>query len=171
MTWIRELTHSFPTNSRLHPLQISWITCHLQCIRLDSIKELRNLILALPQSHRGFLRIADAAQWGRQHKLAMLSFACAYERSDDQKVQTYCVKRMIECSKDTEWGPVMLEDEVPQIPFEIASILLTSWSKALLSALSDISVTPSLMYLGSRCSFRPPTLHPPTISCLDFSAG
>lgn len=65
----------------------------------------KDLILALPQSHRGFLRIADAAQWGRQHKLAMLSFACAYERSDDQKDQTYCVKRMIECSKDTEWGP------------------------------------------------------------------
>lgn len=69
-------------------------------------------------------------------------------------------------------GPVMLEDEVPQIPFEIASILLTPWSKALRSALSEISVTPSLMYLGSR-SLRPPTLHPPnlSISCLDFSAG
>lgn len=42
MTWIREVTHSFPTNSRLHLHQISWITCHLHCIRLDSIKELRN---------------------------------------------------------------------------------------------------------------------------------
>jgi atypical dual specificity phosphatase len=115
----------------------------------------KDLILALPQSHRGFLRMADAALWGGQHKLAMLSFACAYERSDDQKAQTYCVKKLIECSKYTEWGHVILEDEIPQIPVENASTLLAPWSTDLRLALSDLNVTPLLMLEPRQSLFIP----------------
>ena len=115
----------------------------------------KDLILALPYSHKGFLRMADAALWGRQYKLAMLSFACAYERSDNQKVQTYCVKKLTECSKHTEWGQLILEDEIPQIPNENASTLLEPWSAALRLTLSDITVTPSLMLEPRQSLFVP----------------
>ena len=113
------------------------------------------LILTLPYSYRGFLRMADAALWGGQHKLAILSFACAYERSDDQKIQTYCVEKMIKCSKYTEWGSVMSEDEISQIPSEIAPTLFTPWSLALCSVLSDINVTPSLTLESRQSLFVP----------------
>ena len=115
----------------------------------------KDMILALPHSHKGFLRMADAALLGRQHKLAMLCFACAYERSGDQKVQMYCVKKLIECSKHTEWGSVMLEDEIPRIPVEILSTLLTPWSTTLRLALSDTNVTPSLSLEPRQSLFIP----------------
>jgi atypical dual specificity phosphatase len=117
----------------------------------------KDLILALPESHKGFLRMADAALWGGSHKLAMLAYARAYERSGDRKVQAYCIKKMIECSKETEWGSVMLESEISQVPGQITSILLTPWTLDLRSALSDINITPTLMLEPRQSLFIPRT--------------
>ncbi|KAF8079132.1 ATP dependent DNA ligase [Lyophyllum atratum] len=118
----------------------------------------KDLILALPDSHRGFVRMADAALWGGSQKLAMLSYAGAYERSDDDKIQLHCVKKMIESSEATEWGSTMLETEMPQIPSEISDLLFTPWSPALRSELSDSNVTPSLQLVPRQSLFIPTSI-------------
>ncbi|GLB43541.1 putative ATP dependent DNA ligase [Lyophyllum shimeji] len=115
----------------------------------------KELVLALPDSHRGFLRVADAALLGCSHKLAMLSYGAAYERSDEDKVRGYCLKKMIECSKATEWGTTILETEIPAIPAEISHLLLTPWTPALRSTLSDSNVTPSLQLESRQSVFIP----------------
>ncbi|RDB28739.1 hypothetical protein Hypma_016091 [Hypsizygus marmoreus] len=117
----------------------------------------KDLILALPQSHRGFLRMADAALWSGSHKLAMLAYARAYERSDEDRVQRYCIRKMTECSKATEWGTAVMEDEMPQTPSEIAPMLYTPWSSALRFALSDSNITPSLQLEPRQSLFIPTT--------------
>ncbi|KAG5653901.1 hypothetical protein H0H81_009493 [Sphagnurus paluster] len=119
----------------------------------------KDLILAWPNSHKGFLRMADAALASELHKLSMLSYACAYERSQDDKVQLYCIKRMVDCSKNTEWSSTMLEEEIPQIPQEIARFLFFPWSPTLRSALSEGNITPSLQ-LEPRESLYIPTSIP-----------
>ncbi|KAF8971833.1 hypothetical protein BDZ97DRAFT_1901496 [Flammula alnicola] len=83
-------------------------------------------ILFDPASHKGFLRMGDASLAGNQHKMAMLAYACAYERVAEDKIKAYCMKKLVECSKETEWGPVFQEYEIPQLDrfTGIASFLL-----------------------------------------------
>lgn len=102
------------------------------------------LVRAIPESHRGFLRLADAAIWVGQNKLAMLSYACAFKRADSQKIKDYCVKKLVDCSKKTEWGSLMQEHELLQLPDELSSLLLHPWSVELRTLLSDMSVVPTL---------------------------
>jgi atypical dual specificity phosphatase len=101
------------------------------------------LIRALPDSPRGFLRLGDAALWSKKYKLAMLSYSCAWQRTMEYKVQEYCVKKMVECSKSTEWA-LFLDSELSQIPDEIAPLLTTPWKVGLRSRLSDLETTPTL---------------------------
>ena len=115
------------------------------------------LVLALPDSAKGFLRLADAALSGGSYKLAMLSYACAYDRSEDDKAQSHSIKKMIECSKYTEWGHTMLEDDLGQISQELAPALFTPWSTRLRSILSEANLTPTLR-LDPRRSLFIPTL-------------
>lgn len=114
-----------------------------------------DLVLALPDSHRGFLRLADAALWGGQHKLAMLSYGRAFEHAGDEKVKAYCFKKMIECSKETEWGSLFLESEMSQLPVEITPILLAPWTTTLRTALSDTSPTPTFRLEPRQSLFVP----------------
>jgi len=103
-----------------------------------------DLITALPNSHRGFMRLADAARCAGQHKLAMLSYASAFQRTDETKAQDYCVKKLADCSKYTEWGALFLESELSQIPAAIASMLLEPWSEGLRSVIEGLDIVPSL---------------------------
>ncbi|KAJ6601208.1 ATP dependent DNA ligase [Mycena vulgaris] len=106
-------------------------------------------VRAFPESHRGFLRLADASFSLHEHKLAMLSYACAFERAIDERVNEYCLKKLLECAKHTEWGSVMQKDELTKIPDAIADILLAPWSPALRNRLSDMDFMPTLQ-LESR---------------------
>jgi len=116
----------------------------------------KELVLALPDSAKGFLRLADsAALSGGSYKLAMLSYACAYDRSEDDKAQSYSIKKMIECSKYTEWGPMMLEDDLDQIPQELGPALFTPWSTRLRSILSEANLTPTLRLEPRQSLFIP----------------
>ncbi|KAG6911294.1 hypothetical protein DXG01_002133 [Tephrocybe rancida] len=115
----------------------------------------KDLILQNPDSHRGYLRMADAAVLLGTEKLAMLSYACAYVRSDDDKVQRYCVKKIIECSKTAEWGAAMLETEKGQIDADLSPFLFTPWPKDLRSVLSDSTTTPSLQLEPRESIFIP----------------
>jgi hypothetical protein len=103
-------------------------------------------ITALPNSHRGFLRLADAARCAGQHKPAMLSYASAFQRTGESQVQDYCVKKLVDCSKDTEWGALFLGSELSQVPGTIASMLLEPWSEGLRSVIEELGVVPSLCF-------------------------
>ncbi|KAF6748432.1 ATP dependent DNA ligase [Ephemerocybe angulata] len=103
-----------------------------------------DLILHFPQSQKGFLRLADAAFAIGTFKLAMLSYACIYDRTDDGKLHSYCLKKLASCSAHTEWGHVFQEHEIPQIPNAVAPLLVTPWSPSLRSSLADAGLTPSL---------------------------
>ncbi|KAF5351303.1 hypothetical protein D9758_008052 [Tetrapyrgos nigripes] len=103
-----------------------------------------SLALALPDSHRGFLRLADAAHKSALYKLAMLSYACAFERAEDEKVKQYALEKIRDCSAYTEWGPVFQQFEISQLPDELSSTLLSPWSDALRTILSEMSTTPTL---------------------------
>ncbi|KAF8893678.1 ATP dependent DNA ligase [Gymnopilus junonius] len=111
----------------------------------------RQLILSDQTSHKGFLRLADAALAGYKYKLAMLSYACAYERTAEDKIRSYCMKKLIECSKDTEWGLVFQGHEISEVQAldDISSFLLKPWSDYLREVISNQRLTPSLM-LESR---------------------
>ncbi|KAG6874366.1 hypothetical protein C0995_015102 [Termitomyces sp. Mi166 len=115
----------------------------------------KDLILLCPGSHKGYLRIGDATFILGAKKLAMLSYACAYERSDDEKLQCHCIKRIIECSEATEWGSLMLREEESQIDSKLAPLLLAPWSNGLRFALSDSNVIPSLQLEPRQSLFIP----------------
>jgi atypical dual specificity phosphatase len=103
--------------------------------------------LALDETatQKGWLRLADAALNLRQVKLAMLSYACAWERVADSKPQSYCLKRLIECCKETEWGHVFGEEEIPQLDTlsKNVSTLLAPWSESLKNVLREQKLSPT----------------------------
>ncbi|KAK7056431.1 hypothetical protein VNI00_002986 [Paramarasmius palmivorus] len=102
------------------------------------------LVTLIPNSHRGYLRLADAAFQTSQHKLAMLAYACAYDRSDDERVKSYCLKRLFTCSEHSEWGAIFQEVEMTQLPDEMAPHILAPWSPELRLSISEKAVVPSL---------------------------
>ncbi|KAJ8079568.1 hypothetical protein PM082_011155 [Marasmius tenuissimus] len=102
------------------------------------------LIKLLPDSHRGCLRLADSAYSNAQYKLALLSYAAAHDRSHDDKVQRYCLKRLTACSKHSEWGCVFQEFEMNQLVGGTGSMLFEPWSSQLRFALSEDPPVPTL---------------------------
>ncbi|KAJ7054034.1 ATP dependent DNA ligase [Mycena amicta] len=103
-----------------------------------------DLVNADQESHRGFLRLADASLALHEYKLAMLSFACALERCDDNRVEEYSVKKLLECAQHTEWGSVMQKTELTQIPDQLSSLILAPWSPALRTRISELEFVPTL---------------------------
>lgn len=102
------------------------------------------LVSAFPDSHRGFLRLGDAALKTELHKTAMLSYACAFQRSEEDNIRQYCLKKLAECSKHSEWGALFGESELTQLPYEVREHLLQPWSLDLRWAISGMSLTPTL---------------------------
>lgn len=116
-----------------------------------------SLIVLDVGSYKGFLRLGDAALSDGQSKLAMLAYACAHERAADDKVKNYCLKKLIECSKGTEWGLVFQEDEITQLssfPY-ISSHLLTPYSQNLRDVLGEQKLSPSLLLEPRNSMFIP----------------
>ncbi|KAF4604635.1 hypothetical protein EYR40_003409 [Pleurotus pulmonarius] len=113
------------------------------------------LIRRWPNTHQGYLRLADATIRMEQHKLAMLSYACAFERAEEGKLREYCIKKLAECSKHTEWGHVFLTEEMSQIPDDAMASLLKPWSADLRSRLSEGNIFPTLCLLPRESLFIP----------------
>ncbi|KAK0489153.1 ATP dependent DNA ligase [Armillaria novae-zelandiae] len=111
------------------------------------------LIQTTPDSHRGFLRLGDASSSLYLHKLAMLSYTGAYHRATVQNVKDYCVKKLVQCSRYTEWGNLFMESEREQIPDEIADLLLKPWSGELQELLSEANITPTLSVASRQPMF------------------
>lgn len=95
-----------------------------------------------PGSHKGFLRYADTALRVKRYKQSMLTYACAFQRTDEPRVHAYCVKKMIECSMSSEWGCIFIEAEMSDVPHEIRRLLLMPWTIDLRTNLSNITTIP-----------------------------
>lgn len=119
-------------------------TLHLTGQYQNALPFCIQLIDALPESHRGFLRLANIALADELHKLAMLSYACAFQRASDSNVQDFCTTKIVQCSKHTEWGTVIMGDEMSQLPGELAVALLAPWPSSLRSVISDTDTVPTL---------------------------
>lgn len=108
------------------------------------------------ETTRGWLRLGEAALQTHKYKLAMLSFAHAYDRisshsfsysterrdsgEDPDAVRQFCLARMQTCSAFTEWGQAFLESEMHEIPASLSRYLLQQrWSDALCSAVRERS--------------------------------
>ncbi|KAJ8502775.1 hypothetical protein ONZ45_g11441 [Pleurotus djamor] len=114
------------------------------------------LIESAPNAHHGFLRLADSAFCTESYKLAMLAYAIAFHRCDDEKLHGYCVKKLLACSVHTEWGHVFTGSEQSQLPLEIRSQLLAPWSTTLRMRISQLGNAPTLC-LEPRHSLYIPT--------------
>ncbi|KAI0829047.1 ATP dependent DNA ligase [Trametes gibbosa] len=89
------------------------------------------LCMVAHDSERGFLRLADAALKDGLHKLAMLAFACVFERCLESRVREYCSRRLAECARYTEWGTIFTNAELHQIYGEVPFELFDPWPAAL----------------------------------------
>jgi atypical dual specificity phosphatase len=120
--------------------------------RLKTTKDAAySLMLRDSGGHKGFLRLADAALQLQEYKLAMLAYAVAWSRIHDNAnlapVTKYAFKKLIDCSKHTEFGLLFTGDELAcQLPEqkERADLLLPPWPMELRKAIQDVSMTPSL---------------------------
>ncbi|KAJ7492048.1 ATP dependent DNA ligase [Mycena latifolia] len=158
------LPGQFPATPSLELLDHLAFTLHFSGLFQQAQKACIDCVRAFSDSHRGFLRLADASLSLHEYKLAILSYGSAFERATDERVREYCFKKLLECAKHTEWGSVMQKDELPQIPDTIADILLAPWSPALRERLSDMDFVPTLqlesrlpLYIpGTRSPFKLP---------------
>ncbi|TFK67350.1 hypothetical protein BDN72DRAFT_843206 [Pluteus cervinus] len=144
------------------------------------------LIRQTPSSPRGFLRYADSALSAQRFKLAMLAYACAYERAyypsrflaqgphgetiEDEadqevtKITQYALKRLFVCARNTEWGVIFLEhemrqweDDVEAFDFGVARLFTEPWSKELKKAVGDaVKENPPTLQLEPRESLYIP---------------
>ncbi|KAL0564426.1 hypothetical protein V5O48_017619 [Marasmius crinis-equi] len=138
------LSGQFPDDPSPDFLDHLAFTLHLSAQYTKAQTYAVRLAVSLPDSHRGYLRLADSAYSNAQYKLALLSYARSYDHAQDEKVRTYCLKRLAACSKHTEWGCVFQEFEVNQLLDEVASALAEPWSLQLHAALSDNPPVPTL---------------------------
>lgn len=128
------LLHDFPFDPSPELLDHFVLTLHMTNDSTRAKEFAIQLCTRTPTSEKGFLRLGDVALKIKEHKLAMLSYACAFHRADtelDTKVKEYCAKKIVICSKDTEWGTVCADWEVDQLPKEVLSNLLEPWSQEL----------------------------------------
>ncbi|KAG6817576.1 hypothetical protein H0H87_006953 [Tephrocybe sp. NHM501043] len=149
--------NTFPTSPSSDFLDHLAYTLHAFGQYSQAYKFSKDLVALLPKSHKGFFRMADAALLLNAYKLAMLAYACAYERCEDDSgiMKDYCVSKIIKCSQSTEWGTLMLEIEQPLIDADVAHLLLTPWPNTLRSVLSDSNVVPSLQLVPRESLFIP----------------
>ncbi|KAJ7157204.1 ATP dependent DNA ligase [Mycena filopes] len=134
----------FPSSPSADLLDHLAFTLHLSGLFQQAQTYCVDFIRAFPESHRGFLRLGDAALALQEHKLAMLSYGRAFEHAADERIHEYCFKKLLECAKQTEWGSVMQKDEWTQIPDAIAEVLLAPWPSGLRSRLGDLEFVPTL---------------------------
>lgn len=114
-----------------------------------------------PHSEKGFLRLGDASLKLGHWKAAMLAFACAHSRCSEEgsgPVKEYCVSKITVCARETEWGTVLAEGELVQLPCELLQFLFEPWTPELRATLSEAVFTP-VMQLEPRDRLSIPPRH------------
>ena len=147
--------NQFPSNPTPEFIDHAAFTLHFFAQYSKAREYSLRLIVSQTDSPKGYLRLADSALADGLYKLAMLAYACTYERADDAKIQSYCIKKLIDCSKETEWGLVFQEQEITELPDEIAVVLLKPWPATLCEMISDKDIVPSLQLLPRDSLFVP----------------
>ncbi|KAJ7608801.1 ATP dependent DNA ligase [Roridomyces roridus] len=137
------LPGQFPAAPSVDLLDHLAFTLHLSGSFQEAQRYSARLISAYPESHRGFLRLADASVSSHEYKLGMLAYGRAFERNTDERVKQYCLKKLCECAKHTEWGSVMHKAELTQLRPGIADIMLVPWSSDLRNAVRDLEFVPT----------------------------
>ncbi|KZV87192.1 hypothetical protein EXIGLDRAFT_711887 [Exidia glandulosa HHB12029] len=95
--------------------------------------------LRYPDSEKGFLRLADIALAAESWKLAMLAYGQTLAlMSGEGKLAAYCRKKMLVCGRHTEWGAVCLENEIAQVPSDLAPLLFRPWPEHVRDMLSAV---------------------------------
>lgn len=126
----------------------SFIFSHYADARDSALK----LMVIHPDSQKGFLRYGDASFAVSSSKGAMLAYAQTHDRTDNDKLQNYCIKKMLDCSRETEWGSVLQEHERAA---DIPDQLLKPWSTPLRDKLRDLEATASLCLESRNALFVP----------------
>ncbi|THV02514.1 ATP dependent DNA ligase [Dendrothele bispora CBS 962.96] len=155
---IDSLLHDqFPSSPSLYFLDHLAFTLHISSRYVEAQSYSVRLAVTFPASHRGFLRLADAAYKNCLYKLAMLSYACAFERAEDEKIRKYAVEKIRECAEYTEWERAFQQFEISQLPGELSRALLSPWKGDLQDVLSGTSTVPTLC-VESRVAMLLPNL-------------
>ncbi|KAJ3573069.1 hypothetical protein NP233_g2670 [Leucocoprinus birnbaumii] len=152
---ISSLLHGQRSNRSLDFLDHSSFTSFTFSRYIEATTTAKELIALHPQSQKGFLRFADASFALGNFKDAMLAFAQTFERAEGNvKLQDYCIKKMAECSQETEWGTLLQAHESDRV---FPDSLLAPWSTSLREKISSLELSPSLS-LESRESLLIPTV-------------
>jgi atypical dual specificity phosphatase len=80
---------------------------------------------------RGWARLGEAAILNEKYKLAMLSYGHFYCISEHRAMKLLAIRKIIDCSSNTEWGRLFLESEIDEIPSELLPFLMKRWSATL----------------------------------------
>mgnify|MGYP001575787628 CR=1 FL=1 len=134
-------------NASLECLDHLTFTLHNSRRYLDAKAYSQEILLKDPGSSKGWLRLADAALQLEEFKVSMLAYAQAWQLSENDKMSAYILKMLQKCSTDTEWGPLLQEEELAQLEIvskQIRQRLLMPWSGDLRESIADMEVPPSL---------------------------
>lgn len=114
---------------------------------LDAKAYSQEILLKDPDSSKGWLRLADAALQLEEFKISMLAYAQAWQAGESGKMCVYALKMLHKCSMNTEWGPLLQEEELVQLESvskQIRQLLLKPWPDDLRESIADMGVPPSL---------------------------
>ncbi|KAJ3478284.1 hypothetical protein NLI96_g9862 [Meripilus lineatus] len=140
-------TDEFPSVPSAELLDHLIFTLHLMCHYELAQEYATKLCLQHPGKEKGFLRLGDAALKLQEYKTAMLSFARAHDlcsNGDGDALRDYCLSKIAVCANETEWGLVLTEQEIEQLPRELFPLLLGPWSPELRTKLSELDFTPTM---------------------------
>lgn len=134
-------------NASLECLDHLTFTLHNAGRYLDAKAYSQEILLKDLESSKGWLRLADAALRLGEFKVSMLAYAQAWQASENDKMSAYILKMLHKCSTNTEWGPMLQEEELAQlesVPKQIRQRLLKPWLGNLRQSIADMGVPPSL---------------------------
>ncbi|OBT42494.1 hypothetical protein VE00_07949 [Pseudogymnoascus sp. WSF 3629] len=139
--------HAGVKNASLECLDHLTFTLHNAGRYFEAKTYSQDILLKDPESSKGWLRLADAALQLGDFKVAMLAYAQAWKTSENDKMSAYTLKMLHKCSADTEWGPLLQDEELTQferVSKQIRLLLLKPWPNDLRESIADMGVPPSL---------------------------
>lgn len=134
-------------NASLECLDHITFTLHNAGRYSDAKAYSQDILLKDNDSSKGWLRLGDAALQLEEFKVSMLAYAQAWQASENNKMSSYTLKMVHKCSENTEWGPLLQDEELPQLESvskQIKQRLLKPWPDNLRESIADMGVPPSL---------------------------
>ncbi|KAI0789376.1 ATP dependent DNA ligase [Abortiporus biennis] len=136
-------SNQFPLNLSQELLDDLIFTLHMMGRDIQAKEYALLLCQQHPGCEKGFIRLGGIALKSGEYKLAMLSFAHGHQHSCSVSVKDYCIRKILYCAAETEWGTVFTTEEQDQLPRPLLYTLLEPWSEELRSTLSKVQFTPT----------------------------